>query len=82
MASLPTFTSFAQSVVRLAADTSAFGFTADGVYVRSTCTSLILTRPNGTALDCGAAVIGTILPFPCTAASTIAGGSIIAFQAQ
>jgi len=80
MASIPTFTSFAQNVART--DTTAFGFTAAGVYVRATCTSVVLLKPDGTTLDCGAAVIGTILPFPCTAASTLTGGSIIAFQAQ
>lgn len=80
MASQPTFTSFATNVLK--SDTSAFGFVADGVYVRATCTSLILTKPDGSTLDCGAAVIGTILPFPCTSANTLTGGSIIAFQAQ
>lgn len=79
MASIPTFTSFATTALRT--DSTAFGFQADGVYVRATCSALTLTTPGG-ALDCGAPVIGTILPFPCTAASTISGGSIIAFKAQ
>ncbi len=82
MASLPTFTSYARSLSRTTGQ--AFGFTADAVYIVATITTsaLILTKPDGSTIDCGLPPIGTILPIPCTSAAFGGGGPIIALQVQ
>ena len=80
MASLPTFTSYASAVVPTSGVAYTIG-TADAVYVRATCTAMTLTLPTGGTVDCGAVVIGTIIPIPSVSA-TFSGGSLIAMKVQ
>lgn len=82
MASLPTFTSYATSLSRTTGQ--AFGFTADAVYIVATITTtqLVLTKPDGTTINCGFPTTGTIIPIPSVSGTFGGGGPIIALQAQ
>lgn len=81
MASLPTFTSYAQAEEASTGVPHSFG-TADAILVTATCSSgLVLTMPGGATVDCRNAVIGTIIPIPSTQAA-FAAGRIVAMKVQ
>jgi hypothetical protein len=81
MASLPTFTSYAQAVAASTGVAYSIG-TADALYVTATCSSgLSLTLAGGGTVAVGNAVIGTIIPIASTAA-TFAAGGVVAMKVQ
>jgi hypothetical protein len=81
MASLPTFTSYAQAVAATTTVAYSIG-AADALYITATCSSgLTLTMPGGGTVAVGNAVIGTIIPIASVSAAFAAGG-VVAMKVQ
>lgn len=81
MASLPTFTSYAQAVAATTNTDYSIG-QADAIYVTVTCSSgLTLTLPSGSTVAVGNATIGTLIPIASTRAAFSPGG-VVALKVQ
>ena len=82
MASIPTFTCYAQAVAASTNTNYSIG-QADALMVTVTCSSgLVLTLPaGGGTVDMGNATIGTIIPIPSTKA-VFSAGSVVALKVQ
>ncbi len=82
MASLPTFTSYAQAVAATTTVAYSIG-AADALYISATCNAgLTLTMPGGGTVAVGNAVIGTIIPIASVSATFGGTGGVVAMKVQ